>query len=230
MKSEKEKQLEIQLLTEKIQRISGKKVVLSIDILKESSNNNSTFQDLKNYEIKGNFQDDRIFFNKVIKFCENENNSDEEKAELIDKYDIAMGETPDKLSPEEKIIKFLKDATEGEVFEESLNSGLTVLKENIFDYHEIGESLTVPRNLTTDPANKQGQTGKFIQKVDDNTIKLKFEDGTTSDYDSSIWESISDEKIDKMVEILHNHEIDTLSFSDSDLENLYKAMIEFKKI
>jgi len=76
-----------------------------------------SFNELINREIKSNFQDDRSLFNDIISFCQDEQNSNVEKAQLIDKFDSAMGETPDTLPLSVKVKKFLKDATEGEKFE-----------------------------------------------------------------------------------------------------------------
>jgi len=61
MKTEKEKQLEIQLLTEKIERISGKKVILR--------------ENINQQKIDFDFQEDRIFMNGITKE-ELENNID----------------------------------------------------------------------------------------------------------------------------------------------------------
>lgn len=51
----------------------------------------------------------------------------------------------------------------------------------------IGEYLTVPNNLTTDPYNRKGEEGKIID-VEDDTIVLKFKDGGSGSYLMSIWD------------------------------------------
>ena len=53
---------------------------------------------------------------------------------------------------------------------------------------QVGNSVTIPRDLTTDPYNKRGQTGKVVHINRDLTLlTVEFEDGSLGVYDVNIF-------------------------------------------
>jgi hypothetical protein len=53
---------------------------------------------------------------------------------------------------------------------------------------KIGSPVKIPNNLTTDPKNKQGSSGKVI-KIEDKIATVKFEDGVEGNYDIDIFDN-----------------------------------------
>jgi hypothetical protein len=53
-----------------------------------------------------------------------------------------------------------------------------------------GDKVRVPPLLTHDPSDKKGEYGVVVS-VDEDIVVLKFEDGTTGKYDSSVFERLS---------------------------------------
>jgi len=50
-----------------------------------------------------------------------------------------------------------------------------------------GDTVKIPRDLTTDPANRRGQTGKVV-KIGDDLVVVKFPDGKKASYTSGVVE------------------------------------------
>ena len=51
----------------------------------------------------------------------------------------------------------------------------------------VGDRLLVPRSLTSDPINKQGQIGLVVE-LDSDVVTLEFSDGKRGMYMRNIWE------------------------------------------
>lgn len=66
---------------------------------------------------------------------------------------------------------------------------LEYIKENMSSDIELGDYLKVPKDLTTDPVDKRGERGEVVKIDKDNeTITLKFEDGTIGYYQKSVFD------------------------------------------
>ncbi len=61
---------------------------------------------------------------------------------------------------------------------------------------QIGDKVEVPRNLTTDPAKKQGQSGE-VNSVRDGVVSVKFSDGSVGRYQTDALQKISSSNKDK---------------------------------
>ncbi len=52
---------------------------------------------------------------------------------------------------------------------------------------KVGQKVNIPKNLTSDPANKQGESGK-VTSIDKDIITVKFSDGASGKYSSDVFE------------------------------------------
>lgn len=50
----------------------------------------------------------------------------------------------------------------------------------------LGDTLTVPKNLTTDPFDKKGLTGKVV-KMEGDIVYLKFNDNDIAPFDINVF-------------------------------------------
>jgi hypothetical protein len=66
---------------------------------------------------------------------------------------------------------------------------------------QVGDEVTIPTNLTTDPNNMKGQTGivGYISN-DESTICVEFQNGQLGLYDSSIFNNVNEKKHIKLNE------------------------------
>lgn len=82
--------------------------------IKINESEDADYKWLKDYKIVGSFGFDQKFFDKADAFIKNEKNPVALRAEIVDKYDEAMGIEADTLEPEAKIQKYIKDVNESE--------------------------------------------------------------------------------------------------------------------
>jgi hypothetical protein len=93
----------------------------------------------------------------------------------------------EKTFEEPKDLKTTKDFTKGTSKTDKLDKGdksYELKTESV----EVGKTVTIPKDLTTDPINKQGKSGKVI-KVTDDVVEVKFDDNKVGKYKSEIFES-----------------------------------------
>lgn len=112
------------------------------------------YNELKNYEIKGNFHEDSDFFDAVIEMVKSGSGSVGERVEMIKKYDKAMGvESPD-LRDEDMITDFLASLDESKL-DERLNEAMGKTTDSVpqmilNSLYDVSENI----NPTTKPGDK----------------------------------------------------------------------------
>lgn len=90
------------------------KLHLSASIKKASL---TTFEELMAYQIAGNFHYDSAFFEAAESFIRNTSNPVEQRAQIVRRYDEAMGEEVDGISmtDQQLVDQFISDMEEGNV-------------------------------------------------------------------------------------------------------------------
>lgn len=113
------------------------------------------YKELKDYKIKGNFHQDSDFFDAVIEFVKSRSGTVEQRAEMIKKYDEAMGMDSPDLRPADQITDFLASLDESKL-DERLNEAMEITKTSIPKMAVIG-SYNVSESIdatTTNPGDK----------------------------------------------------------------------------
>ena len=106
----------------------------------------------------------------------------------------------------------LKETIKSEIVE--------ILKEDkSFTSPGVGDRVTIPFDLTTDPINKQGETGE-VKFIDENgTVYVLFDDGLVGGYQPDVFEEeiseASEEEIERQKEL--NKELEKTKELSSEL-------------
>ena len=84
---------------------------------------------------------------------------------------------------------------------------------------EVGTTITIPRDLTTDPINKQGQQG-IVKFMEEGTVYILFQDGLVGGYQEEVFglEEASVEDVENQKEL--NKELEKTSDISKEMSDL----------
>lgn len=137
-----------------------------------SEANESEYDWLKSYKIVGNYHGDSSFFNKADKFIRDTDADMKQRAEIVKKYDEAMGlETPP--GPDEEVVKEYIDNVDAEDADESRDD----LHDKISKFLEITGWVSIDELATKFEVSKQRIKAAIknmdIEQDDVRGVKLK---------------------------------------------------------